>query len=65
MHFHQLTPVQSHCPSVKGVAAGSPPGEEQGEANSLEDTCNGANKDGIHWAFLREDLGNELREHIS
>ena len=45
---------------VKGVGAGSPVGEEQAEADSLEDTGNGANSNGVKRTLLGEDLGDDL-----
>ena len=46
---------------VEGVGAGSPVGEEQAEADGLEDTGKGANGDGVKRTLLGEDLGNELQ----
>ena len=45
---------------VKGVGAGSPVGEEQAQANSLEDAGQSADGNGVEWAPLREDLRDEL-----
>ena len=45
---------------VERVGASSPPGEKQAEANSLEDAGKGANSNGVHGAFLGNDLRNEL-----
>jgi hypothetical protein len=39
---------------------GSPPGEEKGETDSLEDTGNSTDGDGVERSLLSEDLGNEL-----
>jgi hypothetical protein len=54
-----------HKPSVtrrlvEGVGAGSPVGKEHAETDSLEDTGNGANGDGVQRALLSEDLGDDL-----
>jgi hypothetical protein len=45
----------------EGVGAGSPVGEEQAETDSLEDTGNGTDGDGVKWALLSENLGDDLR----
>jgi hypothetical protein len=53
---------------VEGVGAGSPVGEEQAEADSLEDTGNGTDSDGVKRALLGNDLGDDLdvvRKHIT
>ncbi len=39
---------------------GSPPGEEQAEADGLEDTGKSTDGDSVHWALLRKDLRDEL-----
>ena len=39
---------------------GSPPSEEQTEADGLKDASEGTNGDGIKRAFLRENLRDEL-----
>lgn len=39
----------------------SPPGEEQAEANGLEDASKGTDGDGVHGALLSEDLRDELK----
>lgn len=44
------------------LRAGSPPGEEERKTDSLEDTSNGTNGNGIKRALLSEDLGDELDE---
>lgn len=49
----------------EGAGAGSPPGHDQAEADSLEDTGKGANGNGIKRALLSEDLGDELQIHTS
>lgn len=46
---------------VEWVGAGAPVGEEQAEADGLEDARQGANSNGVEWALLSEDLGDELR----
>jgi hypothetical protein len=43
------------------TSAGSPVGEEQAEADSLKDSGNGANSDGVEGTLLGDDLGNDLR----
>jgi hypothetical protein len=45
---------------VEGVGAGSPVGEEHAEANSLEDTGNGADSNGVERTLLGEDLRDNL-----
>lgn len=45
---------------VEWVGAGSPPPEDQAEANGLEDAGESADGDGVERAFLSEDLGDEL-----
>ena len=45
---------------VERVGASSPPGEEQAEANSLKDAGKGADSNGVHGAFLCDDLRDEL-----
>ena len=45
---------------VEGVGAGSPVGEEQAEADSLEHAGNSADVDGVHGALLGDDLGDDL-----
>jgi hypothetical protein len=45
---------------VEGVGAGSPVGEEQAEADGLEDTGNGADGNGVKRTLLGEDLGDNL-----
>jgi hypothetical protein len=45
---------------VEGVGAGSPVGEEQAEADSLKDTGNGADSNGVKRTLLGEDLGDNL-----
>ena len=45
---------------VEGVGAGSPVGEEQAEADSLEHAGNSADGDGVHGALLGDDLGDNL-----
>lgn len=45
---------------VEGVGAGSPPGEEYRQTNSLKDLGNGAGSNGVEGSLLSEGLGNEL-----
>ena len=47
-------------PSVKWVGAGSPVGQEQAQANSLENASEGANGNGVERSLLGDDLGDEL-----
>lgn len=42
------------------VGPGTPVGQEHGQTDGLEDAGKGANGDGVKWALLGEDLGNEL-----
>ena len=58
-----LTPLPLLHPCtylVEGVGAGSPVGEEQAEADSLEDAGNSADGDGVHGTLLGDDLGDDL-----
>jgi hypothetical protein len=45
---------------VEGVGAGSPVGEEQAEANSLEDAGDGTYGNGVERALLSQNLGDDL-----
>ena len=45
---------------LEGVGAGTPIGEEQAEADGLENTGKTADKDGVKRALLSEDLGDDL-----
>lgn len=45
---------------VEWVGAGAPPGQEQRQADGLEDACKSANGNGVKRALLGEDLGDEL-----
>lgn len=45
---------------LEGVGARAPPGEEEREADGLEDAGKGANGNGVKRALLGEDLGDEL-----
>jgi hypothetical protein len=47
---------------VEGVGAGSPVGEEQAEADGLEDTGNGTDSDGVKRTLLGDDLGDDLHD---
>lgn len=47
---------------VKGVGASSPPGEEDGQADRLEQLGGDADADGVEGPLFAEDLGEELRE---
>ena len=46
--------------ALERVGPGAPPGEEDGEADGLEDAGEGADGDGVEWALLGHDLGDEL-----
>ena len=39
----------------------TPPGHEHGKTDGLEDTCEGADGDGVEGTLLGENLGDELR----
>jgi len=41
---------------VERVGAGAPVGEEERQADRLEDTGNGANSDSVKWALLSGNL---------
>jgi len=43
----------------------SPPCEEEGESDGLEDTGKSTNSDGVKRALLGEDLGDERRSRAS
>jgi hypothetical protein len=45
---------------VEWVGVGSPVGEEQAKANSLENASERTNGDGVEWTLLSEDLRDEL-----
>lgn len=45
---------------VEWVGAGSPPGEEERQADGLKGAGKCADSDGIEWALLGEDLSDEL-----
>ena len=38
----------------------TPPGQEQRQADGLENASEGANGNGVEWALLSEDLCDEL-----
>lgn len=45
---------------LEWVGAGSPPGEEEGQADGLEDAGEGANGNSVQRALLGGDLSDEL-----
>lgn len=45
---------------AEGISPGSPPGEEQREADGLKDTSNASNGHLVDRALLGDDLGDEL-----
>jgi hypothetical protein len=45
---------------VEWVGACSPVGEEQAEANGLEDTAKSADSECVDWSLLNQDSGDEL-----
>lgn len=49
---------------VEWVGSCAPVGEEQAQANSLEDAGNNTNGNGIHWSLLSDNLGDDLY-HVS
>lgn len=49
---------------LKGRGTGTPPGENQAQANGLEDTGKSANSDGVEGTLLSDDLGDDLRNHV-
>ena len=51
-------PYANHL--VEGVGAGSPVGKEQAEADSLKDTGNGTDSNGVKRALLGDDLRDNL-----
>ena len=48
---------------VEWVGAGAPPCQEDGQTNSLEDAGKSADGNGVEWAFLSEDLCDELSKN--
>lgn len=48
---------------LEWVRASAPPGQEQRQTDSLEDTGQSADRNRIERAFLSEDLGDELASH--
>jgi hypothetical protein len=47
-------------PLVEWVRACAPPGHKHCQTDSLEDASKSANSDGVEWALLGDDLGDEL-----
>jgi hypothetical protein len=45
---------------VKGVGAGAPVGEEDGEADGLEELGDDVQADGLEWPLLGDELSEEL-----
>lgn len=45
---------------LERVGAGSPPGEEEGQANSLKDLGDGSGNDSVEGTLLSESLRDEL-----
>lgn len=45
---------------VKGVGPCAPVGEEHAETNSFEETADNGDGDGVDWAFLGDDLCDDL-----
>lgn len=45
---------------LEWVGAGTPPGEEHAETDSLEHAGNNTNGDSVEWALLGDDGGDEL-----
>ena len=48
---------------VEWVGAGAPPGQEQGEADGLEDAGKSSDCDGVERALLGGDLSDELLDN--
>lgn len=57
--IYRLILSNANC-LVEWVGVGSPPGEEEGETDGLEDAGEAADEDGVEWALLGEDLCDEL-----
>ena len=59
-----ITHSQSSCAGmgdlVEGVGTSSPPGEEDGEANRLEDSGESTYSYGVEWTFLSHNLRDNL-----
>lgn len=54
------TPISS----MEGVGPGAPPGEDEGEADSLEDLGRGTDCYGVDRSLLGEELSEVLRESL-
>lgn len=50
---------------VEGVGTGSPPGQEQTQADRLEDSADSTNCHGVQGSLLREDLAHNLHTLVS
>lgn len=50
---------------VEGVGTGSPPGQEQTQADRLEDPANRTNCHRVQGSLLREDLAHNLHSRVS
>lgn len=50
---------------LEGVGAGTPPGEEGGETDSLDELAEQGDADGVDRALLDEGLGDELQTRLS
>lgn len=57
--FHNIVTFH-HSRLVEGVGAGSPPGQEHGQADGLEGLGSGADGDALDGALLGEQLGQVL-----
>lgn len=60
-HFTRISSASLLQAVAKRVGAGAPPGQEEGQADSLEDAGQGADGNGVKRALLGRDLGDELR----
>jgi len=46
---------------VEWVGAGTPVGEEDGETDGLHDAGDNTDGDGVEWALLGDNLGDDLK----
>lgn len=56
----QFSSYMTLNPLVEGVGASSPPGKEDGKADSLDNLGKDANANGVDGSLLNEDLGDIL-----
>lgn len=57
--------VMRRNPLLKGVGSGSPPSEEDGETEGLNELGSQADADGVERSLLNEDLRDVLRKMLA